>query len=464
MYVRSNIEVELEGLRSKALDYLSKITVTEELVSTFLEITNSALLKINTEGGRIKQQGSVFRIGVTFIDDNGIVAPIKVVRSDAIKKRMYIDTFFMIPLLETSLSPLLKDMKGDYINDMEEHRNRALSKGRISIMSQTCLRENILSNMRFPYDTGRTQGFIFFSGNRKNLFNNTILEFIQELIQSFELALETCTDLDTIIAARAEYIKKKGDLTTNIELLQDIQKKLEPDEHHIFLKNDGIDVYHYSFPWEGKPSGDLLNVWEISSGRYAILIADVSGHGIETAFITIFLNGLFLMEADKENSVEVVMANIDRQLREFIAKRYPGHKYSFATVIFGIYESQTRKFTYCNAGHIPPVVFRKYKDGTELHHLEATNIPIGLPFPEKFQKKTVQFMADDIITFCTDGLGEAKNAESKEFGRERLISILRENSDRVAKDICGSIMERLTKFTGKSSFEDDVTLMVIKIG
>jgi len=464
MHVNSNkLKVELEGLRNEALEHLSEITVTEELVSIFLDIVNSALLKTYSDGEEAKPEGRVFRIGVTFIDDKGIVTPIKVVRRDAVKSKMYIDTFFMMPLLETSLGPLLETMKGDYINDMEEHRNRALLKGRISIMSQICLRENILSNMRFPYNTGRTRGFIFFSGDRKGLFNNTILEFIQALIQPFEMALETCADLDTIIVAREEYIKKKGSITTNLELLQDIQKKLEPDEHDTFLKNDGLDVYHYSFPWEGKPSGDLLNIWEISSGQYAILLVDVTGHGIETAFITIFLHGLFLMEAGKGNSVEIVMANIDIRLREFIATRFPGHKYDFATSIFGIYESQTRNFTYCNAGHIPPVVLRKNKSDTELHYLEATNIPIGLPFSEIFRKETIQFMTDDIITFYTDGLGEARNDESKEFRKNDLITILNDNSDRVAKDICGSVMEGLIKFTGKSSFEDDVTLMVTKV-
>ena len=82
---------------------------------------------------------------------------------------------------------------------------------------------------------------------------------------------------------------------------------------------------------------------------------------------------------------------------------------------------------------------------------------------EKFKKKTVQFMADDIITFCTDGLGEARNAESKEFGRERLISILRENSDSNAKNICDSVMQGFMKFTGDAPYKDDITLMAIKL-
>jgi hypothetical protein len=229
MHANSNkLKIELEGLRSKALENLSNITVTDELVGTFLDIINSALLKTNSEAEKAKPEGRVFRIGVTFIDDKGIVAPIKVVRRNAVKSKMYIDTFFMVPLLETSLGPLLDTMKGDYINDMEEHRNRALLKGRISIMSQVCLRENIHSNMRFPYNTGRTRGFIFFSSDRKGLFNNTILEFIQALIQPFEMALETCTDLETIIVAREEYIKKNGSITTNLEHLQNIQKNLSP--------------------------------------------------------------------------------------------------------------------------------------------------------------------------------------------------------------------------------------------
>jgi sigma-B regulation protein RsbU (phosphoserine phosphatase) len=459
---------ELESLKVKSKGSLSEISDSGELVEKFLDIMNEALVISNSVYGVHGAHsvhgngGKIIRIGVTTISENGIISPIRIVRKKALSKKMYLDTFFLLPLERTSLGPLLDSMKGDYINDMAEHLRNAITRGRISLSSQICTREGIQSNMRFPYRTHKNRGFIFFSADQKGMFNDLLLEFTQGLIKVFETSLEVCNDLDALILYQEQVIKDKGAVTESPELLGYIQKKLEPDENP-FPDNDRIEIFHRCFPWEGHPSGDLLNVWRLDEGKYAILVSDVTGHGKESALITIFLRGFFLKETEDDPSPSVVMDRVHRQLRKYIENNFANAFVYSATTIYGIIDTRAGTFTYCNAGHNPQFHIMASKKGAGHEEMSPTSMPLGMPFDETYDRQILKFEAKCLLAFYTDGITEAMNASSRQFGRDEFLKLLKENREKPVNEIGETVLKSMDEHMDGAPAKDDATLMLLRI-
>ncbi len=450
---------ELEAFKEAAKIEFYGISDTEKLVNSLINIVNRAL----EISGRVtgKSKGRVFRIGVTTLNNQDILAPIRVVRKVALNEKMFLDTFFLMPLQSTSLAPLLESMRGDYINDMEKHMNDELAKGRVSISSQICLKEKIMANMRFPYKTRKNSGFIFFAGNIKGMFNEMILNFTQDLIHTFENVLEVCNDLDALISAQEDSIKEKSPATENYELLRRIQEKLEPDDDEI-SKNKNLEIFHTCFPWEGHPSGDLLNVWDMGDKK-AVLIADVTGHGKEAATITISLRGLFLRESSLNQSPKNVMEKVHGQLRSFIEKRFHNPDALYATTFYGVYDPAGRTFEYCNAGHIPPYLLKSGKGGKGITELITTNMPLAMPFEKSFNEKSIRLDPGDILVLYTDGVTEMVDDQNEHFGKARLIDCVSEFAEKPVSEAGEKVIYELKKHAGSQPWKDDITLLLVKI-
>jgi sigma-B regulation protein RsbU (phosphoserine phosphatase) len=69
-----------------------------------------------------------------------------------------------------------------------------------------------------------------------------------------------------------------------------------------------------------------------------------------------------------------------------------------------------------------------------------------------------------IIVLGTDGIWEAQNPEGEMFGKEAIYSIIRENADAEANALLDAIIDSLDRFREGFNLQDDITLIVVKIG
>jgi sigma-B regulation protein RsbU (phosphoserine phosphatase) len=129
----------------------------------------------------------------------------------------------------------------------------------------------------------------------------------------------------------------------------------------------------------------------------------------------------------------------------------------FATLFFGAYASASRRLTYINCGHNPPLVFRT---GGAVDRLEATATVIGA-FPEwDCALGRTPLAAGDLFVGYSDGLTEAaRNGEH--FGEERLIATLREMSSLAPARLVAALLEHVQDFCGGAP-ADDLTLVIAR--
>jgi sigma-B regulation protein RsbU (phosphoserine phosphatase) len=129
----------------------------------------------------------------------------------------------------------------------------------------------------------------------------------------------------------------------------------------------------------------------------------------------------------------------------------------FISCFYALLDSDTKKVAYSNAGHYPPMLIR---DG------KCTRLNEGGPvfgvFPdEKYAQSEVQLQSGDAFVLYTDGVTEVRNAEGEEFGEERLQQLLMDQKISAA-ELRDKVISAVTDFGG-GKFDDDVTLLVLKV-
>jgi phosphoserine phosphatase RsbU/P len=114
---------------------------------------------------------------------------------------------------------------------------------------------------------------------------------------------------------------------------------------------------------------------------------------------------------------------------------------------------------YVNCGHNPALLFRA-STGT-LTRLNSSCPPLGLSAEDIWEPVSADLSPGDVVVFYTDGVTEAGNQLSEEFGMERLSAAVCSSSSLSAEDLMSSIYNAAADFCG-DDFNDDVTILVVK--
>lgn len=202
-------------------------------------------------------------------------------------------------------------------------------------------------------------------------------------------------------------------------------------------------------------SGDFFDVVELSNGRLGILVADVADKGVGSALYMALSRTLlrtYAEEYDADPDVVFFAAN-NRLLKDARANL-------FITIFFGILDPNEGTLTYCNAGHIPPLLIRG-SDQDQVDTLIRTGMPMGVEVDATWDTNTIKIEPGDILIIYTDGIPDAQDDYGRFFNDESIIDLARKNSGRLAFEIQSSIINEVQNFSGETPQMDDITLMVL---
>lgn len=90
-------------------------------------------------------------------------------------------------------------------------------------------------------------------------------------------------------------------------------------------------------------------------------------------------------------------------------------------------------------------------------------MPLGSFEDQTFQSNHISFAENDIFIFYSDGLTEAKSPKREQYGPERIVDIVEKHPEASPRELIQRIKSSVISFVAKSAFEDDLTLIVIKI-
>jgi sigma-B regulation protein RsbU (phosphoserine phosphatase) len=229
----------------------------------------------------------------------------------------------------------------------------------------------------------------------------------------------------------------------------------------------------YRFAWQFLPSaqlaGDTLNVLWLSPDQVAIYIADVSGHGVSAALLSVTLSRwlsttpgqLSLLTADSESPtgyrVSKPVEVVEKLNRQFPFDPATGQ---YFTLIYGILTLSTRELRYVSAGH-PPVIHLPLAN--EARAISVAGFPVGLvPSPE-YEEQIVDLRPGDRLILVTDGVMEAEGTAGEHFGLSRVVEAAAVHRSEPLERQLDRIVERSRVWRSGDTFDDDVSLVGLEV-
>ncbi len=240
-------------------------------------------------------------------------------------------------------------------------------------------------------------------------------------------------------------------LESELELSQIVQRALLPQRAPVI---SGVDIAAFSRPAE-IIGGDYFDFFKFKDGTHGLVIADVSGHGVSAGMLMSSLQTALQTMAPDTNSPAEILERINRFYIHNI--RFT----TFVTVFLARYDSNDRTLTYVNSGHNPPAIFHRNELGIEW--LTRTAPAIGLAEEYFPRTETVKLSEGDTLLLYTDGVTEALNLDTEQFGTERLAQFVQNAADLTASDMLQVVRQGITAYSGDVPLADDLTLVALKV-
>ena len=198
--------------------------------------------------------------------------------------------------------------------------------------------------------------------------------------------------------------------------------------------------------------GDFYRVESLDNETYAVLVADVMGHGIASALYTMQLRSLWEECRAQLTTPAQFMTELNFRLHTLISPE--GY---FATAVYILLNAATGKLRCVRAGHPSPMLVRAA--GT-IERLDHRSPALGLDCDSVFVESEARLCAGDTLLLFTDGALELVNEQGEELGEQGLTRIISQLGP-ASMDL-RQIEKQLLEFTNLIHFADDLTLLSIR--
>lgn len=266
-------------------------------------------------------------------------------------------------------------------------------------------------------------------------------------------SIELFQDITKNKQLEIQLMKHYEKLKEDISFAKHIQKRVLPIDG-VYWNQIRTDSLYFQSEDLG---GDLYDIVKLDDNRSLIYISDVSGHGVKSSLLTIFLRQV--IRGAKGETVHI-NALINELIKSYNDLNIESEQY--LTILVGIYDKNLGEITFVNAGHnCLPIVIEKDKEAREL---SISGMPIcSLIQESNHQAVTIKVNQGDRIVLYTDGISETYNKEEgKEFGAEGILKTINENLDMDGKSLASEVMEGAKTFSSILPI-DDMAILVVEI-
>jgi sigma-B regulation protein RsbU (phosphoserine phosphatase) len=204
-------------------------------------------------------------------------------------------------------------------------------------------------------------------------------------------------------------------------------------------------------------SGDYHDVIPLDGGALALVVGDVSGHGLGAALFMASVRALLRTLLHTRNDPVAAFSG----LNAFLCRDMPDE--SFMSLFLGVLDPGAKRLRYVSAGHNPPLLWRKDAD---LAELARTGPVLGVvPDFEYRMAEAPALVPGDALLLFTDGLYESQDPAKEIYGEDRLHASLARHAaaSPLAKPVLDGVLGDLDAFTAGRPADDDVTCIVLRV-
>lgn len=260
------------------------------------------------------------------------------------------------------------------------------------------------------------------------------------------------------LAISVENARLHADSLEKVKLQKDIDIARRIQQHLLPTVPRDWDGFEIGIRYEAaeQASGDTYDCVAMPDGRYAIMIGDVTGHGIGAALLTHVVQAALRSYLEMIDDAGSLITKINQRLVDSVETG------NFMSLLLIILDPNKRTLEYVNAGHPGLVVCQK--DGVKV--LEKTGMVLGVVGDQEYEASpTIDLEPGDVLFLHTDGVDEAMSPDRKIFGLDRLQQLVGQQRRQggSANTILTEVAKQVRKHVGSDLFEDDFTMIAVKL-
>lgn len=200
---------------------------------------------------------------------------------------------------------------------------------------------------------------------------------------------------------------------------------------------------------------DFVGCSTCGPNTFATAIGDVSGHGVSAALLMTSARAYMRALSGRGRTLVEAAMEVNRLITKDCAQT--GH---FMTMFMAICNAETRVVNWIRAGHDPGLIYSPDTDSFD--QLLGEGLALGVDENYLYREYETPMKQGQIMVLYTDGIWEAHSPSGKQFGKNRLQQIIRDNCHKQAQEIADIILIEVAAYRKGFPLEDDCTIIVVK--
>ena len=236
-----------------------------------------------------------------------------------------------------------------------------------------------------------------------------------------------------------------------VDLADDVHRLMQPMQRRRTGQYEVVARVEYC----SRVGGDYVDLLETGSDRLEVYAGDVAGSGVEAVALGVAARALVRQQIGRHEDLSSLATEVNNHLLRF------GQDSRFLSLFCGRLDGAARELAWLAAGQEGPLIYRASTGQVEENG--SSGPVLGVIEDASFESRTVPLEKDDVITIGADGIHRALDETGRQFGRQRLIRLLRRAGELSAEELHAQILGEVRQFCGSSVPSDDISLVVIRI-
>lgn len=258
------------------------------------------------------------------------------------------------------------------------------------------------------------------------------------------------------LAISVENARLHADSLDKVRLQKDVEIARRIQQHLLPPVPKDLPGMHVALRYAAaeQASGDTYDFVPMPGGRLAVMIGDVTGHGVGAALLTHAVQAALRSYLELIDDLAAIVTRVNQRL---VAGVETGN---FMSLLLAIVDPAARTLQYVNAGH--PGLLLVRADGVAV--LDKTGMVLGVVGDQVYQASPlIPLSPGDLLFLHTDGVDEAMSAARETFGSARLQAVLASTRQGSADDVVAGVGAALAAHVGGGAFADDYTMIAVKL-
>lgn len=267
-----------------------------------------------------------------------------------------------------------------------------------------------------------------------------------------DILKEKLHELDQVLLHRDKLAQKDNLISKELALAQKLQQNMLPTTP---VKKGNLTILS-----RYKPAldigGDFFDIIDLNDENIALLIADVTGHGIQAALSTMLLKFAFSEFSNKSVKASEILRGMNKILHQILPMDI------FVAAMVVTLNTKKCRGLIANGGIPHPFVIRRNKK--EVKQIPANGLILGVADDDMYETSEeyeIDFSKGDCLILYTDGLSETENKDGKHFEDGFLCKTISSNFNLSLDDTLDLLLKESGKFQEKKQQIDDVLILGI---